>query len=207
MKIKFLFLNLLIVGLLVLSCGSNSEPQVSEIQQTVFEKIEDHSVLLTIEDFKTIGYKPIRTVKKDKLMEGMVNAYYGFRKVPIKDWAGKDIVDYELRFFDSHQDAISMGEKSADLRTGKNAQLRKNDSKDPDATHPIAADWSELLKDARECQGNIVGSHHAGLCMSPRYAEYKIFGNVIILGQGGNLEESHEHISFIVDALKGISSE
>ena len=207
MKIKFLTLNLFLIALLVISCGADSESEANDIQQAVFEKIEDHSDLLSIDDFKTIGFKPIRTVKKDKLMEGMINAYYGFRKVPIKDWAGKDIVDYELRFFESHQDAISMGEKSADLRTGKNAQLRKNDSKDPNSTHPIAADWSELLKDARECQGNIVGSHHAGLCMSPRYAEYKIFGNVIILGQGGNLEESHEHIGFIVDALKGASSE
>mgnify|MGYP003317006929 CR=1 FL=1 len=207
MKIKFFILNLTLLSLLLLSCGSGSETIVDNTEQAVFEKIEDHSELLSIENFKTIGFKPIRTVKKDKLMEGMVNAYYGFRKVPIKDWAGKDIVDYELRFFESHQEAITMGEKSADLRTGKNAQLRKNDSKDPNSTHPIAADWSELLKDARECQGNIVGSHHAGLCMSPRYAEYKIFGNVIILGQGGNLEESHEHISFIVDALKGTSSE
>ncbi len=202
MKIKFFSLNLILISLLFISCAGNTDSVVDQKEQQVFEKIEDHFELLSIDNFKAIGYKPIRTVKQDKLMEGMVNAYYGFRKVPIKDWAGKDIVDYELRFFESHQDAISKGELSADLRTGKNAQLRKNDSKDPDSTHPIAADWSELLKDARECQGNIVGSHHAGLCMSPRYAEYKIFGNVIILGQGGNLEESHEHIGFIVDALK-----
>jgi len=201
---KILFLTtLLIVNLLIFSCGGSDDPEAAISSDIVFEQIEDHSKILTIDDFKSIGFKPVRTVKQDKLMEGMVNAYYGFRKVPIKDWAGKDIVDYELRFFESHQEAIAKGERSADLRTGENAQLRKNDASDPNATHPIAADWSELLKDARECQGNIVGSHHAGLCMSPRYAEFKIFGNVIILGQGGDLEESYEHIGFIVDALKG----
>ena len=201
---KIIFLTMLLTSsLLIFACGESDDTETSVSSEIVFEQIEDHSKILTIDDFKAIGFKPVRTVKKDKLMDGMVNAYFGFRKVPIKDWAGKDIVDYELRFFESHQEAISKGEKSADLRTGENAQLRKNDAADPNASHPIAADWPELLKDARECQGNIVGSHHAGLCMSPRYAEFKIFGNVIILGQGGDLEESYEHIGFIVDALKG----
>ena len=205
---KILFLTtLLTVNLLIFSCGGSEEPETGVSSDIVFEQIEDHSKVLSIDDFESIGFKSVRSVKQDKLMDGMINAYYGFRKVPIKDWAGKDIVDYELRFFESHQEAIAKGERSADLRTGENAQLRKNDASDPNATHPIAADWQELLKDARECQGNIVGSHHAGLCMSPRYAEFKIFGNVIILGQGGDLEESYEHIGFIVDALKGVIAE
>ena len=205
---KILFLTtLLTVNMLIFSCGGSEDPETGVSSDIVFEQIEDHSKVLSIDDFESIGFKSVRSVKQDKLMDGMINAYYGFRKVPIKDWAGKDIVDYELRFFESHQEAIAKGERSADLRTGENAQLRKNDASDPNATHPIAADWPELLKDARECQGNIVGSHHAGLCMSPRYAEFKIFGNVIILGQGGDLEESYEHIGFIVDALKGAIAE
>ena len=205
---KILFLTtLLTVNMLIFSCGGSEDPETGVSSDIVFEQIEDHSKVLSIDDFESIGFKSVRSVKQDKLMDGMINAYYGFRKVPIKDWAGKDIVDYELRFFESHQEAIAKGERSADLRTGENAQLRKNDASDPNATHPIAADWPELLKDARECQGNIVGSHHAGLCMSPRYAEFKIFGNVIILGQGGDLEESYEHIGFIVDALKGVITE
>ena len=207
MKKILLLTTLLTLNLLIFSCGGSEDAETGVSSDIIFEQIEDYSKVLSIDDFESIGFKSVRSVKQDKLMDGMINAYYGFRKVPIKDWAGKDIVDYELRFFESHQEAIAKGEKSADLRTGENAQLRKNDASDPNATHPIAADWPELLKDARECQGNIVGSHHAGLCMSPRYAEFKIFGNVIILGQGGDLEESYEHIGFIVDALKGVISE
>ena len=207
MKKILLLTTLLTLNLLIFSCGGSEVAETGVSSDIIFEQIEDHSKVLSIDDFESIGFKSVRSVKQDKLMDGMINAYYGFRKVPIKDWAGKDIVDYELRFFESHQEAIAKGERSADLRTGENAQLRKNDASDPNATHPIAADWPELLKDARECQGNIVGSHHAGLCMSPRYAEFKIFGNVIILGQGGDLEESYEHIGFIVDALKGVIAE
>ena len=129
---KIIFLTMLLTSsLLIFACGGSDDTETSVSSEIVFEQIEDHSKILTIDDFKAIGFKPVRTVKKDKLMDGMVNAYFGFRKVPIKDWAGKDIVDYELRFFESHQEAISKGEKSADLRTGENAQLRKNDAADP----------------------------------------------------------------------------
>ena len=40
-----------------------------------------------------------------------------------------------------------------------------------------------------------------------KYADYKIFGNVIILGQGADLEESHKNINLIVDGLKGVITE
>ena len=66
-------------------------------------------------------------------------------------------------------------------------------------------DWPELLKEARECQGD--GGHHTGACIIPKYADYKIFGNVIILGQGADTEESHKNINLIVDGLKGVITE
>ena len=135
--------------------------------------------------FIEIGYKKAKSVKQDKLMDGMTNAYWGFWKVPYKDWSGKDMIDYELRFYSSHAEAISMGQESADLRTGDNAQIRKKSTEDPNAIHPIGADWPELLKEARECQGD--GGHHTGACIVPKYADYKILGNVIILGQGLSL--------------------
>ena len=138
-------------------------------------------------------------------MDGMTNAYWGFWKVPYKDWSGKDMIDYELRFFSSHADAINMGEKSADLRTGENAQIRKKSTEDPNAIHPIGADWQELLKEARECQGD--GGHHTGACIVPKYADYKILGNVVILGQGADLEESQLNLNLISDALKGVITE
>ena len=49
------------------------------------------------------------------------------------------MIDYELRFYPSHSEAISMGQNSADLRTGENAQIRKKDTNDPNAIHPIGA--------------------------------------------------------------------
>ena len=205
---KILISFLLISGSFALiSCGggSDSSSNASSSAEVIFVQVVDSEKLYSLDDFIAIGYKKGKAVKEDKLMNGMVNAYWGFWKVPYKDWSGKDMIDYELRFYASHSDAVSIGENSADLRTGENAQIRKKSTDDPKAVHPIGADWPELLKEARECQGD--GGHHTGACIIPKYADYKIFGNVIILGQGADLEESHKNINLMVDGLKGVITE
>ena len=205
-KISISFL-LVFISLAIVACGgsSDSSSDSSSGAVVVFEQIEDSAEIYSIDDFIAIGYKKGKSVKESNLMDGMINAYWGFWKVPYKDWSGKDMIDYELRFYSSHSDAVSIGEISADLRTGDNAQIRKKTTNDPKAVHPIGADWPELLKEARECQGD--GGHHTGACIIPKYADYKIFGNVIILGQGADLEESHKNINLMVDGLKGVITE
>ncbi|MEC7880465.1 MAG: DUF6810 family protein, partial [Chloroflexota bacterium] len=150
---------LIFVSLALISCGGNSDSTLEDTSSAsvIFEQIEDSEKSYSLEDFIAIGYKKGKSVKEDKLMDGMINAYWGFWKVPYKDWSGKDMIDYELRFYNSHADAIDIGESSADLRTGDNAQIRKKSTSDPTAVHPIGADWPELLKEARECQGD--GGH------------------------------------------------
>ncbi len=204
-KIIFLIM-LLTSGLLIFACGGSDDSSSGSVSSdVVFVQVEDSEKIYTIDDFINIGYKKGKAVKQDKLMDGMINAYWGFWKVPYKDWSGKDMIDYELRFYPSHSEAVNMGQNSADLRTGENAQIRKKDTNDPNAIHPIGADWPELLKEARECQGD--GGHHTGACIVPKYADYKIFGNVVILGQGADLEESYMNINLITDALKGVITE
>ena len=204
---KILFLTMLLTSsLLIFACGGSDDSSSGSVSSdVVFVQVEDSEKIYTIDDFINIGYKKGKAVKQDKLMDGMVIAYLCFWKVPYKDWSGKDMIDYELRFYPSHSEAISMGQNSADLRTGENAQIRKKDTNDPNAIHPIGADWPELLKEARECQGD--GGHHTGACIVPKYADYKIFGNVVILGQGADLEESYMNLNLITDALKGVITE
>ena len=204
---KIMFLTMLLTSsLLIFACGGSDDSSSGSVSSdVVFVQVEDSEKIYTIDDFINIGYKKGKAVKQDNLMDGMINAYWGFWKVPYKDWSGKDMIDYELRFYPSHSEAISMGQNSADLRTGENAQIRKKDTNDPNAIHPIGADWPELLKEARECQGD--GGHHTGACIVPKYADYKIFGNVVILGQGADLEESYMNINLITDALKGVITE
>ena len=127
---KILFLTMLLISsLLIFACGGSDDSSSGSVSSdVVFVQVEDNEKIYTIDDFINIGYKKGKAVKQDKLMDGMVNAYWGFWKVPYKDWSGKDMIDYELRFYPSHSEAISMGQNSADLRTGENAQIRKKES-------------------------------------------------------------------------------
>ena len=52
-------------------------------------------------------------------------------------------MDYEARFFDSHEDAKNIGTELVEERVGKEAKLTKND-----------ATWKEGVKEARTCGGD-----------------------------------------------------
>ena len=53
---KILFLTtLLIVNLLIFSCGGSDDPEAAISSDIVFEQIEDHSKILTIDDFKSMA--------------------------------------------------------------------------------------------------------------------------------------------------------
>ena len=64
---------------------------------------------------------------------------------------------------------------------------------------PNEATWKELLKEARECQGE--GGHHTGACIVPKYGDYIIFGNVVMLCQGATSNVSLENCSSLMNAL------
>ena len=104
---------------------------------------------------------------------------------------GKNQQDYELRFYSSHQEAVDLGSVPADERTGENAKIRSKP--------PNEATWKELLKEARECQGE--GGHHTGACIVPKYGDYIIFGNVVMLCQGATSNVSLENCSSLMNAL------
>ena len=83
---KFIFLTMLLTSsLLIFACGGSDDSSSGDVSSdVVFEQVEDSEKIYTIDDFINIGYKKGKAVKQDKLMDGMVNAYWGFWKVPIQ---------------------------------------------------------------------------------------------------------------------------
>ena len=82
---KFIFLTMLLTSsLLILLVVAPMIHQWSVSSDVVFVQVEDSEKIYTIDDFINIGYKKGKAVKQDKLMDGMVNAYWGFWKVPYK---------------------------------------------------------------------------------------------------------------------------
>ena len=185
--------------LLTVSCGGGTNDDGSDMAGSTdseavasVEKISPSDRVYTLDDFKAVGFKKGKSAKEAKLLEGMTEAVWGF-------WGrgddalgrGKNQIDYELRFYGSHMEAVELGSVPADERTGEDAKIRSKP--------PNEATWKELLKESRECQGE--GGHHTGACIVPKYGDYIIFGNIVMLCQGATSSVSLDNCFALKNAL------
>ena len=186
-KLSILFVSIL----LVLSCGTQQE----KLPGASIEKISNPEKILSLEDFKSAGYKKNKTYKVDDLPEAK-SAYYGFLKIP----KTKVSIDYELRFYESQDKALSIGVEWVKERVGKDAILTKRE-----------ATWKEGIKDARTCGGD--SGHGKGYslvvasstCDIARYYDYFVYGNTIILCQGKDAEQSVNNCRLILSKIDSLS--
>jgi len=182
-----------LIFILIISGCSGSDENANKI-----DKITDTEKIFTIDDLTKTGFKKNKTYKTDDL-PGANSAYYGFTSK--KDSNGKRIsVDYEVRFFDSHEDAKNIGVSLVEERVGKDAKLTKND-----------ATWKEGVKEARTCGGD--SGHGKGYslvvasstCNLAKYNDYYIYGNMILLCQGKDDLESQKNCNEILLILENPS--
>ena len=106
--------NLFIFILTVVILGCSSEGTNEEIP--IIAKVTDSDQILSIENFKQVGFKKSKKYKVDEL-PGATSAYYGFIKNKLDPDDQK--IDYEIRFYANHSDAKEIGAKYADNATGK----------------------------------------------------------------------------------------
>ena len=92
------------------------------------------------DDLEKIGFKKARSYKLEGL-PGASDAIFGFWRI-----ASGDPIDYELRFYESHTDAVELGAALADEGSGEDAVL------DPDD-----AQYKEGVKDRRMIVGSGIG--------------------------------------------------
>lgn len=161
----------LALGTLVSSCGSD------DLDVAAIPRIHDPGKTFDITALQDVGFKKSKTYDVEGLI-GADSAYYGF-------WALDPYAreDYEVRFFPSHSDAIDLGTAQADERSGEDAILDED-----------AMSWPEGVKDARQCSGGKSGqvSHSIQNCDSPKYWDYSIYGNMILLCSGGEVETARK---------------
>ena len=169
----------------LLSCT----PGESEQEISTTEKITASDVVLDYDSLNAVGFKKAKKYKVDDLPKAN-SAYLGFLKEDPQ-------TDYEVRFYASHQDAIEHGTSFAEERTGENAVVKKEE-----------ATWKEGVKDARTCVGDsgsgktsYLSAHGAATCMTPKYFDYIIYGNMVLLCQGEDPAESMLKCSNIVNKL------
>ena len=154
MKYKYIIIKSLIVLsiLFTFSCSNNDDEKVKE---NIMDGSYDN-LFLSKESFEKIGFKFNKNYNVENLPDA-VSAVYGF-------WGLKsfDRLAYELRFYPSNKVAKESGIFFAEEVTGSDAILKKSE-----------ASWKEGIKDRS-------GTTFFGT-ISPKYMDYVIFGNVIVL--------------------------
>ena len=171
------FIGLLVV--LAAACGSESTGSVGPSAQ-----VSQSGAIYTVDDLMALGFKKSRTYSLDGL-PGATEAIFGFWRVP-----NGDPVDFEVRFYGSHDDAVSLGKALGEEGSGEDAVLD-----DSEATYQHGA------KDRRIIIGHGAGGGgRSGI--GPKYADYAIFDNLVMLCQGGTSGQSLERCGFLADALR-----
>ena len=178
-----LFVSLFLLGLLLTiltsACSETSDTNDEQSQQ--FPKITDTERLFTAEDFLSIGFKQSKEYDVAELPEA-ISAIYGFWKP-----GGGESVDYEIRFYTSHDDAVTKGTFFADEVTGPDGAVS-----DKDVT------WKEGTRDRRTSGFT---SNGGGGSLAVKYADYIIHSNIIMLCQGRDKDQSLERCESIINAV------
>lgn len=173
---------LLFVLLGVVACGADAE----EDQKLKFQKVSASDHVYAIEDFLAAGFKKSKQYDVAELPAG-VAAWQGY-------W-GPDPYSrkqYELRFYGSHGDAVEHGPALAEEVTGEDAEAyRKNPT------------WKEGAKDRWQSAIGATGAIHGPMPSgpSPKYGDYVIFGNVLMLCEGADSGQGLERCEALLDAL------
>ena len=176
------------VIVILISCSSE------KIEEPMIEKITPQAKQFELEDFTSIGLKKNKTYKVEELPKAL-SAYFGFIKFnePSEEGKGKKVVEYELRFYASHEDAINHGTEYAEERVGPEAKLKKNHN----------PRWKEGLRDARVFIGDQFNTwKNSADCGQPKFNEFYIYGNVVILCEGRTQEIAKRNCNSITSRLE-----
>jgi hypothetical protein len=177
MKKLFLTLLTLLTFIVFIGCGSSEETNLVPLVDIVTESDRTFSIY----DFKAVGYKQSKKYKIEDL-PGATSAYYGFIKNKLDPDDQK--IDYEIRFYTNHADAVTMGTKYVENATGEEGCISKD-----------CALWTEDIKH-RAFLAERLGNAHAGNGQpKAKYLSYVIYGNMILMCPGYNVEDSRTRCS------------
>ena len=104
-KTNFILYSLITSIIILISCSGEKSDEL------FYEIVTPSDKIFAFQDLKNIGFKKSREYNVSDL-EGATEAWYGF-------WGEDEYSrkDYEIRFYSSHQNAVSLGENLARRHT------------------------------------------------------------------------------------------
>jgi len=168
------------------ACGGGEDGAVpSATEPPTFQKVMPSELTHAVDDFIEAGFKTSKHYDVRGLAEA-TDAWYGFWRP-----GGGDPVDYELRFYSSHEDAVEYGTALAEEVTGDDAVLSSE-----------KMTWKEGSNERRTIVGGGgTGGDAAMSGAAARYADFVIFGNVVMLCEGTDSDHSLERCEDLIEAL------
>ena len=163
---------LAITALLIGACGSSTSSAGRD-----FVRVSDEGRIFDIEEFKQAGLKAADEYDVTGL-PGALSAYLDYYQPQ-----GDEPVQYELRFYPDHSTAVRDGTSYADEVTGPDAKLKEGDVR-----------WKEGTSHRR-------GGGAFRDTITPLYANYAIFNNLILLCEGRDDLQSLGRCSRLLDLL------
>ena len=155
------------------ACGSSESDEA-----TSYARVDSTSRIFETADFENAGFKVVKKYDIEGLT-GATAAMHGFQKN-----VGVDPLSYELRFYNSHDEAVKLGQSLAVEVTGEDAVMVAEDMT-----------WAGGKKEQRERAAELGG-------YAPFYWDYAVYGNVIILCEGDWPEQSQEACDRIKQTLE-----
>ena len=156
-----------------------SAPTLEELQ-----KVTPLDRVYTIDDLVDAGFRTSKEYDVEGLTEA-TGAWFGWWQP-----GGGDPVDYEVRFYRSHEDAVEYGSSFAEEASGEDAILNSND-----------ATWKGDVRERRSIIGGVPGGG-ARSGAGPKYGDYVIFANMVMLCEGTTSDHSFERCESLIDALR-----
>ncbi len=149
----------------------------------LFPQVSDRGQIITIESLLSTAYKE----SKEHPVTGLPGATYvsyGFLRVP-----NGESYEYEVRFYDSHRQAVDLGTALALEGSGETAILNADD-----------ATYKEGVKNRRMAKGSgFGGGARSGI--GARFESYAIFGNIVMLCQGADQAQAVERCGLLAGEL------
>lgn len=168
-----------------IACGSDMGDGVGSADNELIEpgtasdpRVRSADGTYTIDDLKAAGVK--------------ANKEYDVQDLPGADAAWRIIynrLDYEVRFYPDHQTLLDEGIPYAEHVTGDDAIVIGDD-----------IIWEEGAKDRRRCSRD-ADTPHSGCSYSPRYWDYIVIGNMIMMCEGLESEQSIDNCDDLLEQL------
>ena len=170
---------MLLLTALVIACGSSDGDGdgVEDASQAETEtRIFDRDVILSSDDLVSLGLKSGKTYDVSTLPGGV--------EARLLYWRVNNVaVEYEARFYETHQDAMTLGTAPAEEGSGEDAILDSDD-----------AVYKEGIRDRR----TIFDFRGAP---KPKYGAYGIYGNMVVLCEGRDDAEAWDRCTALIEAL------